>query len=270
MLEALGLFLCGYFLNLYFNSDASVRSLRNSIQSSLQDRERDFERLTKDTALMRRLSDRQYTEQELAHLVDKKYGLFLYDTDPGGAAGTLLFWNDQRSLPSPELLSAADGYSFVHLSNGQYDVIRKTVKVRNEKVMVAMALIPVRWQYYISTTNLTPEFTENNAAEVRVTITNSPTEFPVHTSLGNGATLFYLAKKPGYHAPAHNWSIPLVILLGVLLVLVLIHNVAHTIRERWGAAWGIGFLISLILLLRMMIYAYRRNAATGNLGAVKA
>ena len=58
LLTAFGLFLGGYFLNLYFNSDAAVAGLRNSIQSFLQERERDFQQLTQDTALLTRLADR--------------------------------------------------------------------------------------------------------------------------------------------------------------------------------------------------------------------
>ena len=42
LLAAFVLFLTGYFLNLYFSSDASVSVLRNSIQSFLQEREQDF------------------------------------------------------------------------------------------------------------------------------------------------------------------------------------------------------------------------------------
>ena len=256
LLEAIGLFLCGYFLNLYFDSDASVSHLSNSIQSSIQEREQDFEHLTRDTAFLRRLAERRYTEEELMPLVDRKYGIFLYAKDSAVTPGGLQFWNDQRSLPTTAILNMADGYIFTQLDNGKYNVIKKTVRLANDKVMVAVALIPVRWQYFIATTNLTPEFTENDAAEVRVAISATPTEFPVRTSLGNGAILFYLAKKPGYHAPAHNWSIPLVILLGVLLVLVILHNIAHTIRERWGAVLGISFLVVVILLLRIMIYVY--------------
>jgi len=252
LLAATVLFLTGYFLNVYFSSDASVRVLRNSIQSLLQEREQDFERLTRDSALLNRLSDRQYTEDELGKLVDKRYGLFLYDTDSMSGAGILKFWSDQRSLPTQALMGAADGNSFVQLSNGQYVFIRKAVQGSGGRLLVAIALIPVRWQYYISTTNLTPEFTDIASAEERVRITAAPTEFPVKSSLGN--TLFYLEKKPGYHAPPHYLVIPLAVLLGVLLVLIIIHNVAHTIRERWGASRGIGFLISVILLLRILVY----------------
>lgn len=254
ILAALILFLSGYFLNLYFNSDASVGILRRSLESFLQEQEQDFGKLARDTTLLEKLYNRQYSEEELVSLVDKKYGVFLYEMDPGGAAGELKFWNDQRSLPSSGLLVTSDGHGFVPLSNGQYDFIKKTVSLSDGRSIVVIGLIPVRWQYYIATSNLTPEFADNDNAEERVRITGTPSEFPVKSSFGD--TLFYLEKKPGYHAAAHNWFIPLIALMGVMLILVLIHNIAHTIRERWGAALGIGFLILVILLLRIASYLF--------------
>ncbi|HXB92713.1 MAG TPA: hypothetical protein VNU72_10500, partial [Puia sp.] len=252
LLTAAVLFLSGYFLNLYFNSEASVEVLHRSVQSFLQERERDFEELARDTGFLHRLYNKQYNETELERVTRKEYGIFLYTTDTAGRADTLKFWNDQRSFPSYSLVNGPDGYSFIPLTNGQYDCIRKTLTDAYGTRMVVVALIPVRWQYYISTTNLTPEFTDRPAAEERLMIAAGPTDMPVKNSLGS--TLFYLQKKPGYHAPAHHFIIPLAILLGLLLILILIHNVAHTIRGKWGAAWGIGFLIAVILLLRILVY----------------
>ncbi len=252
LLTAFGLFLFGYLLNLYFSGDASISVLRNSIQSFMQERERDFGQLTKDTALMDRLVDNQYSKTELDKIVDKKYGIFLYGPDSPGSPGLLKFWNDQYTLPTTAILAGPDTTGFVHLSNGQYDYIKKTVTGADGRTLAVIALIPIRWQYYISFTNLTPEFVDNSSAEERVEIVDKPTDFPVLNS--HGRALYYLAKRPGYQAPAHIWLIPLLILLGLLLVLIIIHNIAHTIRERWGAAWGIGFLISVILFLRIMVY----------------
>ena len=252
LLTAFGLFLGGYFINLYFNSDAAVAGLRNSVQSFLQEREGDFQQLTQDTALLTRLADRAYSKNELDQMVEKKYGVFLYGQDTSGNGLFLQFWNDQRSLPTRAILTGRDSSGFVQLSNGQYEYIKKTVMASDSRSLVAIALIPIRWQYFITLTNLTPEFADQPAAEGRVQIVSSPTEFPVINMQGN--LLFYLQKKPGYQAPAHIWVIPLLILLGLLLVLIIIHNIAHTIREKWGAPWGIGFLISVILLLRIIIY----------------
>jgi len=252
LLTAFGLFLFGYLLNLYFSGDASIAVLRNSIQSFMQERERDFGQLTKDTALLDRLVDNQYSKTELDKIVDKKYGIFLYGPDSTGHPGLLKFWNDQYTLPTTAILAAPDTTGFVHLSNGQYDYIKKTVTGADGRPLAVIALIPIRWRYYISFTNLTPEFVDNSSAEERVEIVYKTTDFPVLNS--HGRALYYLEKRPGYRAPAHIWLIPLLILLGLLLVLIIIHNIAHTIRERWGAAWGIGFLISVILFLRIMVY----------------
>ena len=94
LLTAFGLFITGYFLNLYFSGDTSVRRLRNSIQSFLQERERSFDELSKDTALLARLAAKRYTKKDLDGLIDKKYGFFLYGSDSVGAGLYLQFWND--------------------------------------------------------------------------------------------------------------------------------------------------------------------------------
>ncbi|HZE83702.1 MAG TPA: HAMP domain-containing sensor histidine kinase [Puia sp.] len=252
LLAAFVLFTSGYFLNVYFSSDASINILRRSIQSFLREREKDFDKLTKDTALVGRLYNHNYTEQELGALVEKKYGIFLYQSGTVNDVRTVRFWNDQRSMPALRLLNAPDGNSFDSLSNGQYEVIKKTLKLSDSTPVMAMALIPVHWQYYIATSNLTPEFADIPSAEERVRISAAQTAFPVMSS--SGRILFYLEKKAGYNAPVHNLVIPLLIFLGVLLLLVLIHNIAHSIRIEFGAVWGIGFLVSVILLLRAIVY----------------
>ena len=252
LLTAFGLFLTGYFLNLYFSGDSYVRRIRNSVQSFLQDREKDFELLSKDTALMTRLSEQRYTKKDLDRTTDKKYGLFLYGSDSVGAGLYLQFWNDQRSLPTTALINGPDTSGFVKLSNGQYEYIKKTVAGSDRKAHLAIALIPIRWQYYITLSNLSPEFVDFPAAEKRVEIVPAPTDLPV--SSAQGGHLFYLEKKEGYQAPAHIWPIPLTILMGLLLVLIIIHNIAHSVSERWGTWWGIVFLICIIVLMRLIIY----------------
>ena len=252
LLTAFGLFLAGYFLNLYFGGDASVRRLRNSIQSFLQERERDFDALSKDTSLLARLAEKRYSLKDLDRVVDRKYGIFLYGSDSVGAGLYLQFWSDQRSSPTTALINGPDTSGFVRLANGQYAYIKRTVISADRKPHLAIALFPVRWQYYITLSNLSPEFVDFPSAEKRVELVLTPTDLPVAGY--RGTTLFYLTRKAGYQAPAHVWPIPLTILLGLLLVLIIIHNIAHTISERWGTWWGIAFLVSTIVLMRAIVY----------------
>ncbi|HUB59268.1 MAG TPA: HAMP domain-containing sensor histidine kinase [Puia sp.] len=252
LLTAVGLFLAGYFLNLYFSGGASVRRLRNSIQSFLQQRERSFDQLSNDTALLTRLATKQYTKKDLDLLIDKKFGFFLYGSDSVGAGLYLQFWNDQRSLPTMALINGPDTAGFVQLANGQYGYVKRAVAGADRKLHLIIGLIPVRWQYYITLPDLQPEFVNFPLAEKRVEIVQTPTDLPVTDY--RGSTLFYLVRKTGYRAPAHIWPIPLAILLGLLLVLIIIHNIAHTVAERWGTWWGIGFLATTIVLMRAMTY----------------
>jgi two-component system nitrogen regulation sensor histidine kinase NtrY len=252
LLTAFGLFITGYFLNLYFSGDTSVRRLRNSIQSFLQERERSFDELSKDTALLARLAAKRYTKKDLDGLIDKKYGFFLYGSDSVGAGLYLQFWNDQRSLPTMALINGPDTAGFIQLANGQYGYIKTTIVGADGKPRLVIGLIPVRWQYYITLPDLQPEFVDFPLAEQRVEIGQAPTDLPVTGY--RGSTLFYLGRKTGYHAPAHIWPIPLAILLGLLLVLIIIHNIAHTVSERWGTWSGIVFLVATILLMRAVTY----------------
>ncbi|HEY4337215.1 MAG TPA: hypothetical protein VGM89_14995, partial [Puia sp.] len=72
LLAAFVLFISGYFLNLYFSSEASVAVLRNSIQSFLQQRQQDFTRLTKDTAYLERLAANRYSRADLETVLKKE------------------------------------------------------------------------------------------------------------------------------------------------------------------------------------------------------
>jgi two-component system, NtrC family, nitrogen regulation sensor histidine kinase NtrY len=252
LLTALGLFLTGYLLNLYFGGDTSVRRLKNSIQSFLQEREREFDELSRDTALMGRLGENRYTKKDLDRVVDRRFGIFLYGSDSVGAGLFLQFWSDQRSLPTTALINGPDTAGFVQLSNGQYEYLKRMVTGADRKPHMVIGLIPIRWQYYITVSNLTPEFVDFPAAEKRVEIVLTPTVLPIFTS--SGVPLIYLTKKPGYQAPAHVWPIPLTILVGLLLVLIIIHNIAHEVSERWGKWWGIVFLVTTIVLMRAIVY----------------
>jgi len=253
ILAAIGLLAAGYIINIYLVSDTSTKSLRNSIQSFLRERETDFTRLIKDSDLIEELRYQEYSKKELEKLLGKQYGFLLYEKD-GAASCSLRFWSDQRSIAPDSLLTRNDGNYFIHLSNGQYEYIKKTILAKNKDSLVFVALIPVRWQYYISLDNLKPEFVDFPNAEKRVIIATRVTEFPVTSSFGN--TLFYLERIDSYNAAKYSWLLMALVFTGVLLLLAIIHNMARSIAENFGKPAGIWFLVSVILLLRCLIYFF--------------
>ena len=252
MLAAFLLFVAAFCIDRYLGGTFTTGVLKNSIESFLQSREKDFEKLLVKPGLIDRLATQQYTRTELDDLLDKKYGIRIYDQTDRNPS--LLFWSDQTSVIPDSLLKRAEGNFFVHLSNGQFEYIKRNLPRNGSSQPMVVALIPIRWQYYISPENLKPEFAGSPTAENRLRIASHVTDFPVKNHFGQ--TLFYLEKMESYHAAKYSMVLLMTVMIGVLILLVIIHNMAHAISEKLGPVIGIVFLVIMILVFRMVVYAY--------------
>ena len=253
ILTGIFLFIAALAVNNYLSSDATTRTLRNDIETFLQEREKDFEKLAANEFKIRRLSDKNYSLSELVDLMDRQYGILIYERNHPFSE-RLTFWSDQSSVLPDSILLKPDGNYFVNLSNGQFEVIKKTYPQALPYPLTLLALIPVRWQYFISPENLKPTFVGFPSAESRVHITLSETPFPVKDQ--NGKILFHLVSNPSYHAAKYSLILLLVVFIGILLLLVVIHNMAHAISEQYGRLPGILFLVVTLLVLRVATYYF--------------
>jgi signal transduction histidine kinase len=253
ILAGLLLFFAAWLINIYLSGNSTTRLLRNSIESLLHERETDFQKLLNDENAVRRLSDHRYSRAELNGLMDKQYGILIYERNHPFSEH-LTFWSDQSSVLPDSFLLKADGNYFVSLSNGQFEVVKHSFNQILPYPLTAIALIPVRWQYYISPENLKPEFVGFSSAENRVRISLSPTPFPVKDH--SGKILFYLHKTESFHAAKYSLGLLLVVFIAMLVLLVIVHNMAHAIAEKYGRIAGILFLTITVLLFRVVIYRY--------------
>jgi two-component system, NtrC family, nitrogen regulation sensor histidine kinase NtrY len=247
------LFISAFAINTYLGGNSTTRILRNSIESFLQERENDFQKLIRNELKIRRLSDKNFSLTELEDLMDKQYGILIYERNHPFSEH-LTFWSDQSSVLPDSILLKADGNYFVTLSNGQFEIIKRSFAQMVPYPMTVLALIPVRRQYFISPENLKPSFVGFPSAENRVRISASPTAFPVRNR--EGQTLFYLAKTESYHAAKFSLLLLLVVFTGVLLLLAVIHNMAHALVEKYGRLTGISFLVLTLLVLRIITYYF--------------
>jgi two-component system, NtrC family, nitrogen regulation sensor histidine kinase NtrY len=250
LLVAIFLFAAAHLLEYFIASTTSAKFIRNDIQSFLQEREIDFVSLSADTALLNRLISQEYSTTDLTRVVEKKYCVLLYEKD---SICKLKFWNNQRILADDSLLQKTDGDYFVYLKNGQYDFVKKTI-VQGSSTILAIALIPVHWQYYITITNLQPEFVNFPSAEDKFAITLNKTDLPVKSFFGNN--LFYLLQKQKTAIKGNSWISVLLILASIMLVLIIVQNIAQTIAGRFGSVYGINFLLILLVLIRLIVYLF--------------
>jgi len=58
--------------------DSSEPGVKKAIQKDIQQKQKDFNVLCSDTALLNRLANKQYSEATLNNLTDKKYFVFIF------------------------------------------------------------------------------------------------------------------------------------------------------------------------------------------------
>lgn len=253
ILAAAWLFTIAFIITNYWSNTTSAKYLRASIEEYLQEREKDFEKLVKNDSLIARFSDNKYSEEELTSLVKKPYAFFLYKADGLGSI-SLDFWSSQIVIPDSDLLNDVQSNKFVNLSNGQYEYVSREITVKGGKKLLAVALIPIHKEYFISTNNLSREFVNFPEAEKSVSIVQTPTEYGVKSSYGN--TLFYLQPKAMEGRTEINWFSLFLIVTGVILLMIFIYNIGVSIADEYGPLKGILFFTGTTVLMRAVTYVF--------------
>jgi two-component system, NtrC family, nitrogen regulation sensor histidine kinase NtrY len=245
------LFTLAFIVDNYWYSSSSIKYLHRNIQSDLLEQEQDFIKLSSDTAVLRRLSNKEYSYQDLKTCISKSYCFLLYHLDGAGNIN-VDFWNNQLVEPGIDLLTSKENNRLVTLQNGQYVLIRDSLKLKDERKLLAVALLPVRKEYYVENKNLKREFVHYPQAEKNILISADTTEHKIKNAAGK--TLFYLQQK--FIAPGENsnWLTLTLNILGLLLLLIVVHNGAHAISEKYGYLSGILCLSGLVVIIRGLTY----------------
>jgi two-component system nitrogen regulation sensor histidine kinase NtrY len=253
-LGAAWLFTIAFIIDNYWYSSSSAKYLRKNIESDIQVQEKDFEGLLKDTSLLRRMVQRQYSAAELNALTEKKsYCIFLYDI-VNDSTKDITFWNTQLILPDKNLLNGDEINELVKLTNGQYECVRRQVTIAGDRKLLALALVPVRREYFLEGPSLKTEFVNYPQAEKSVNISAAKTDYPVKSI--SGKTLFYLQAKFVSEKDNTNWATLTLNVVAILLLLIIVHNAAHYFSLRFGYLNGILFLIGMVLFLRSLTYFF--------------
>ncbi len=243
------------FNTLYSNKTSVSREVR-LLEKYLHHQQNDFSDFLQDTSLIRQLYEKKESLSDFDKLAAKKYGIFLISLNSFGETDTH-FWNTQLVLPPSETYELTDGEYPEHLENGYYLTIKKTIALPgiSDQVMV-YAMIPVESDFFIETDYLPQRFAYSRTAAKRVMISNSQTDFPVHSF--SGKTVFYLQRnlKTSGSVPYNNtWTIVLR-MSALFFLLIFFHLRAETVSSKKGALKSIGLLTLFLLSLRLLIYFF--------------
>jgi two-component system, NtrC family, nitrogen regulation sensor histidine kinase NtrY len=250
LLLSIFLFTLSFLFNKLYTSRTSVQKEVNSAQHYLQQQHKAFIALIADTALVTSLLTQSSSLHTYTTQTTQAFGFFLYKKT-SYASPAMKYWSQQLAMPPEGVVSGADGEYFQKLSNGFY-VIHKRQITTSAGTAIAVAMVPVRQEFFITTDYLPEKFYFGNQSVKRVKISSRVTDFPVKGSAGT--PLFYLTKRQSVSVP-YNDTVTIVLRIGGLFFLLLyVFKLAKSISKRKGRLIGIGAFVVCLILIRLFIY----------------
>ncbi len=245
------LFALSFIFNTLYTNRSSVAEEVKHAEAYLHHQQKNFNAFLADTSLIQKLIENKESSTEFNNVVNRKYGIFLYTVNKSGTL-TMNFWSSQLALPPSQTFWLDDMEEFMHLPNGYYLVIKRSVIISSNTI-VAYAMIPVRSDFFLETEYLPQRFVYSDIADMRVLLSETETEFPVKSL--SGKTLYYLDKKISGAVPYNNQLTIILRFSGLLLLLLFIHLVAESLaqKKKWK---GILFLGLSLVSIRLIIYFF--------------
>ncbi len=241
-----------YLFQYYWSYTSAPEQVKKTIQKAINKREKDFANLLTDTSLLLKLKNGKASLDTIESLVDRDY--FIFIASDGADGFQTRFWNTQAILPTNELWQRTDGIWFELLINGYYTVYKKTVKLKDGSICKAMALIPVKWNFYVTAPYISNNFAYLDGIEKYYQLSDvEQTRLEVKST--DGTALFWLKEQNNLPQPLNSTTI-ILRLLAMLCVFMFLHKAAALVTERYSFSSGLLFLITIILLLRIASYFF--------------
>jgi signal transduction histidine kinase len=232
----------------FFSYRTSISRATSKIEDHLQEGQQNFHELIKDTARLYALNNGIYSKADHASVYSQPFSFFLYTRNDVGNV-ILNFWNTHSVEPSPGDINGPDGSKLVQYPNGFFVLEKHTVRIHDSKLL-AVALYPVKWKYFLENKYLRSEF--EGLKGIGQLYDVSPQLSPHAVKDIHDKPVFSLIKLENRNLPEFdNFSIILWI-LGTLCLFLYINSVANAIYHRVGLKQAAGFLFIFILFYRLL------------------
>lgn len=250
LLLAAWLFTISVLTQFYWSRSATPFGVQRQLEHELHKREADFEALLRDTALLSRLAEKRATGSEFSAFLERDYAIFI--TPEASGFPRITAWNSHLIQPAAADWNVANAVSFKKLANGYYILRCNQFSMRNGKKGSALALIPVQWDYFITTNYLNNNFSYVRGIEQHYSIAPAYTT-ATNIRSRNGKILFSLRELP--HTPIPLSTITLLLRIASVIVLLLFFQQSALLTSRiYTHRAGVIVLSALLLLFRSITY----------------
>jgi two-component system nitrogen regulation sensor histidine kinase NtrY len=253
LLTAFLLFTLSFIFNKIYSHNTSLKSEAVLLQSYVDKYRDEFDKVTSDTQLVRKITRAEFDKKELEKLADDdRFGLFVFKEDGFGSYQPV-FWNSQQIFPESSDLIIADGETFEKLSNGYYIKLKRTLKTDTfGRKTVAFGFIAIASKYFMRTDYLPQEFYYSTEASKRIEIRENQTGYPIPSR--TGSPLFYVGSKTFNNIPYYGGFTMVLRIAGLFFLLLFFHFGAEKISAKYGSWKGIAALTIAFVITRFIIY----------------
>lgn len=236
-----------FIIDNYWSANSNLQTVQNSLTEYVQKAEKDFNKVTSDTAVISSLKKNNYNEDFLKNFINKKYFFFFYKTD--SLSNTLLLqWNTQAILPNPAILYSSQDKGFVKLSNGYYVWDKKQIGGQT-----AVALIPIKWNYIVTNDYLKNDFLNYPLLSQKYELAEGPAQKGEIKSV-DGKLLFHIEEKFTSTNYKNSLTAVWLRLIATFLVFLFLHFYVSYIAAKKKISEAIAFLLVIVISLRVLSY----------------
>jgi len=250
LIAAAWLYTISFIASNYWSYSSSPTKVKQSLETFLADKATEAAVLANDSALLYQLSDDKIHAEAYDQLSEEAAYYFLYRLNDLGNP-ILDFWNTNVVLPAAEDVLKSDGNYFVNYQNGQFNFIKKTIQYRG-RTLLWIAMIPIRWDYFIENKYLHKAFAAFPGLENRYDITSDSTAIAIKNA--NGKSLFYIQEIALQNGSQLSQVSILLRVLAIIAVLIVINAVAVDLVHKINFRTAFLFLISVLFAIRISTY----------------
>ncbi|MBI2731707.1 MAG: HAMP domain-containing histidine kinase [Sphingobacteriales bacterium] len=238
------------FFNNYWSETSTLKNAQHLVQSDIQRKEQDIDKLLNDSVTIQSLITNRYSQKTLESITSKPYSVFIYSLPEFGDP-KMLFWNTSLIEPSGNQLQKDSAVYYERMSNGDYVVVIKKLRYESGAYKF-IALIPVRWNYFINTDYLQNNFVINTQLEKKFEITTKAYGLPVLSITAK--PLFNINNRSFTPIPHLSWWAIVFRMAAIFFVLFFIQILCLWIVKNRGAYTGVMLFAGIVLLIRAISY----------------
>lgn len=250
LITAAWLYTLSFLFTNYWSYRSSPAKVKTTLEKRLSAETNKIEALAADTA---RIASWIYSPQAVPNPLSGESGVFLYEGIANPTNARLLYWNSNKIYIDPSELSLSPGIHFVTHRNGDFQLIRKDLQLRGSPHTL-LALIPIRWHYFMENKYLRTDFAELEHLEDQYTISDAPGSVSVEAP--DGKPLFRILLKTGKEFIEYDVITILLRLLAVICLLAFLNNIASEWVRMYSFTQGFLFLVGSVLVLRILTYQF--------------